>query len=184
MTLYGAYDIFENTIKWLGSLQEVIDRINARKEGVRDIYEDWMAEKAFSILADPTIVAPMAFVAASLGVSRGSVLKWKNDDTKPAFVSAIAYGCALQEMQLATMLRGGFKYSNNIAFILKNLHDWKDRTEDVITLDVSKLIKEIEHGAPRVDWDKASAIDADIVEHTANAQPIPSADLGADAAHT
>jgi hypothetical protein len=116
-----------------------------------------MPDKAYLVLSDPLIVAPRSFVSAALGVGRSTLDKWlsSTDDSYYLLKEAVARGVAVQEMQLATMMSGGFKYANNIAFILKNLHDWSDKTEQTVTLDVSKLVRSIESTALRVDWDEA-----------------------------
>jgi len=169
----GAADIAKNTMKWLGNIQ---GRFSVNRDGSytgmhNAKYEDWMADKAFAILTDPTIVAPKSFTAVCLGVSRATLNRWCKDDTKDAFGDAIACGVAVQEAQLATMMRGGFKYSNNLFAILKNLHDWKDRTEETqVKIDVAGIIKEIETGAPHVDWDREQVIDAEVIEATAHAK--------------
>ena len=165
----GAVDIANNTFKHIGDVKA---RLQASRCGRKTKYEDaWMPDKAYEILTDPTIVAPKAYVSACLGVSRNTLDQWIKDDTKPALQDSIAWGIAVQEAQLATMMRGGFKYSNNLFAILKNLHDWKDRTEETqVKIDVASIIKEIETGAPHVDWDREQVIDAEVIEATAHAK--------------
>ena len=165
----GAIDIANNTYKHIGDVKA---RLQASRCGRKTKYEDdWMPDKAYEILTDPTIVAPKAYVSACLGVSRNTLDVWIKDDTKPAFQDAVAWGIAVQEAQLATMMRGGFKYSNNLFAILKNLHDWKDRTEEThVKIDVAGIIREIETGAPSVDWDRQEVIDVEAVETQAHSK--------------
>lgn len=172
-TQLGAEDIYKNTMKWLGDTRARF-RVNRNGQyiGMHNAkYEDWMPERAFAILTDPTIVAPKSFTAVCLGVSRSCLDRWYKDDTKPAFRDAIAAGVAVQEAQLATMMRGGFKYSNNLFAILKNLHDWRERTEETqVKIDVAGIIKAIEGGAPSVDWDREQVIDVEAIESKASAK--------------
>jgi hypothetical protein len=172
-TQLGALEIAKNTAKHLSSAV-VIERLEeVRHAGGRPQTYDssWMPQKAFEILSDASIVAPKAYVAACLGVDVKTLYRWADDTTKPEFCQAIAWGVAVQEAQLATMMRGGFKYSNNLFAILKNLHDWKDRTEETqVKIDVAGIVRAVESGAPRVDWDREQVIDAEIVDAKASAE--------------
>ena len=117
-------------------------------------YTDDVPERIFQMLArQDGILFTKKLVAAHLGIHRDTLHQWEK--TYPRVSDAIAQGLAVQEAYLANLMSGGMKYSASVYAVLKNLHDWRDKTDETHrVVDFREAMKRASQGAKRVDWDK------------------------------
>lgn len=112
----------------------------------------WMPKRVYDLLSDPELLYTKKIVANHLGVAESTFREWRN--IYPELSAAVAQGLANQEAWLGTRMAQGEKYSASIYAVLKNLHDWKEKTEDTFKLDIADALAAQEKGAKRVDWDR------------------------------
>jgi hypothetical protein len=112
-----------------------------------------MPALVYGYLSRTDVIFTQKLAAAHLGVDVSTLKRWKGEhqDMK----AAIAQGLAVQEAYLATLMAGGMKYSASIYAVLKNIHDWSDKVDQRVTLDLTEAIRKQATGAKRVQWDKA-----------------------------
>lgn len=112
----------------------------------------WMPKKVYDLLSDPELLYTKKVVAGHLGVSESTFREWRA--IHPELSAAVAQGLANQEAWLGTRMAQGEKYAASIYAVLKNLHDWKEKTEETHKLSIGEALEAQSTGAKRVDWDR------------------------------
>lgn len=83
--------------------------------------------------------ASLAEVAADLGVSRATLTKWQDDDTKPEFVAAVKRGVELSQAwweRLGRTELWNSKFNHGLWYMnMKNRFGWADKQETSHTGD-------------------------------------------------
>lgn len=122
------------------------------KMGAPTKYEDWMPAKVFDLLTNRDVIFTKKMIATRLGITTETLRQWVN--IHEDLSAAIAQGLAEQEGWLASIMATGMKYSASTYAVLKNLHDWKEKTEDTHKLSIGEALEQQQQGAKRVDWDR------------------------------
>lgn len=124
-----------------------------KAEGAETKYQvEWMPKAVYDMLCDSELINTKKTISAHLGVHESTLRRWQN--IYPELGAAVARGLAMQEAWLATQMAGGMKYSASMYAVLKNLHDWKETTENVHKLSIGDAMDQQRDGAKRVDWDR------------------------------
>lgn len=139
------------------------------KRGAPTKYTEDMPDRVYHLLARTDIIFTKKLVAGHLGISRETFNQWQH--TYSSLSDAVAQGLAVQEAYLANLMARGMKYSQSLYAVLKNLHDWKDKTEETHLVDFKEAMKRQAESAKRVVWDKdvgakTPVIDAVVVTDT------------------